>query len=435
MKDYRREDFLDEYSSSEKDIGELQEISDLLSEMEGVQLSSSFQAGLRKKLLAKAAEQKDAEYGKSAERGKFPFMLFANTSHDMKKRRRLLPVFAAAAAVLLVVSVTIFYSGGGVFSLAGVTSSREEPPSDTRVSLFNGDEEETESDEQERGAELYSPGEERLPGDENDDEENDLDEKKDVDEENDLDEADEAEKDERGQLKEDTKQSEEKTDPEQHTPTREETDEKEDKGDPEHEIWENRKDFRLAGEINMSPTYYPAQEKDKLEAASEINYTWEPGKISIATNDSKAFGTSSWGVNILSSKGFAVSENEIEVEIFETEEGKIAELFYKAQGRRPTLIVHYKEESGNILFSYEEKGEVAQPGFYKLLKPEEALKKVGRLDLYAPDEKLSLSFQKVSFSYHEFFKKGEEESIRLPAYKFVGMGDHGELEIYLPAVK
>lgn len=434
MKDYRREDFLDEYSSSEKEIGELQEISDLLSEMEGAQLSSTFQAELRKKLLAKAAEQKDVEYGNSAERGKFPFMLFANTSHDMKKRRRLLPVFAAAAAVLLVVSVTIFYSGGGVFSLAGVTSSREEPPSDTTVSLFNGDEEETEGDEQERGAELYSPGEERLPGDKNDDEEKGVGVDEDEDEEKDLEAEAEAEADEGGELKEDTKQSEEKTDPEQHTPTREETDEKEDKGDPEHKIWENRKNFRLAGEIKMSPTYYPAQEKDKLEAASEVNYTWEPGKISIATNDSTAFATSSWGVKILSGKGFAVSENEIEVQTFENEEGSYAEILYKARGN-PTLIVHYQEENGSITFSYQEKGGVAAPGFYKLLDPAEAIKGVRQLELFAPTEKISLSFQKVSFTYHNFLQEGKDESIKLPAYKFVGMGAHGEVEIYLPAVE
>ena len=143
------------------------------------------------------------------------------------------------------------------------------------------------------------------------------------------------------------------------------------KNDPEFEVWKNRQNFVVAGQINLPPVYYGV-ERDAALPAERVNCSWTPRKTIVyrETGEAGVFGTEDWAEEILSNNGFIFSDGDyLECNLQETQKGLFAEVSYRPQksaGKALTLVLHCQEGTGILSYYYKEEGEAAQPGYYPL---------------------------------------------------------------------
>jgi len=403
VRDYERDEFLKEFYSSEKESRELEEVASIIRNAQSFTSSPSFQLRLREKLFS--GENKAAVQNRPS----------PPLPSRWKKTSWSIPAFAAAAAVILILSLTI---PQGTVDPDITAQNGENGPT---VSQFDdlGDDESGSIPVDPTDERDLSPsadeGEEEVPVEPQD---------RDTARE-DIDAADPEEPPAAPE------QDREKTTPgpeEETVP-----------GEPQFDVWNKQRSFRLAGPVKFTPLQY-AGGGDDTAAAS---YVWEPSKIAIMDKETGEIGSTSWAQEVLRGEGFMFSKGDyLRTTVQETQKGTFVEIVYGAQGSAASpLYIYYQEGVGVVSYYYEERGAAAAQGFYALLSPSQAfIEQVNEVDVYAPVRRLTFSFQEVSFTYHDFTieKNGEQQRVTLPAYSFLGMEvspGAEEFRIHVPAVK
>ncbi len=450
------DEFLAEVCSSENECKELQEVASLLHGMKEELPSSSFQASLRKKLMAQARLQSgqagtSAKNHGHAEEGSAVPTIFEDKEHNRWKRFK--PIMAAAAAVMLV--LVLYFSFGPQDWRAGVADSDE--PTDQFFAFRNfpwlpermtpaesdtgevladepREEEETETDPSE--GHLGVDGEQAPETDQPTDPEADAETREDS-EDQDAVIAEEppAQPDDSQDLEGDGK-------PAEGEETQGDSGKEEDpiSPGPEFDIWEKEQVVRLAGVVDLPKLYY-GQVDDEREPVENIEYSWKPGIIAEASVRSDELGSEEWARKILSDEGFPVSSNDrLEINQQVTQKGTYLEIvFLPRRIASLPMVIYYQEDRGIIGYYYEENGGTLQTGYYPILSPSRAFEQIEDIQVYSDQQWLDFSFRKVYLEYHEFVIKenGEEQLTRLPAYRFTGTEltqGGSQIHVYLPAV-
>ncbi len=458
MKDNPANEFLKEISSSPKERAELQEVASLLSNMQEELPSSSFQANLRAELLERARQQSK----QAAESSPYNGPAAHNTVfHPLVEKPAAIlhgqlprPVFALAAALLCV--LILFFSLGPQDWGAGVADPDETPAEiiaardpeiyqeeevssagelpepeketagpETAVPSEKDDlEEGTARDEEQKSADHLAEGAEN--GTESDQEQPDQRPGR-----NGPDPA--AEQDDPALQEEPERGGQPEREPEKETDPL--------PMEPQFDIWEKERAFRLAGVIHHPELHYGEQGAEDRGPVGNIAYSWRPGMFVEASVKNYPTGSEDWAKRVLSEEGFSVHPGDkLAVTAQETQRGKFLEIFFTPQrGSALPLVVYYEKERGIIGYYYQEKGTALQAGYYPILDPARAFGQIKDVPVYSEYKRLDFSFRKVSLVYHDFklLKNGKQQLIKLPAYRFTGMEisrGGSEIDIYLPAV-
>jgi hypothetical protein len=393
---------LEKLCSSDEEIKDLKELASLLSGMEPVQPSPSFQSELKSKLLAEKAGTKARIFPWG---GKFWIR----------------PSFAAVAALILVVSLSVFYSAEHPVKREPLTAAQKE--------LVSNQAELTKPDTGEvpdgQGGEEQETGEEEVS----------------------WEQVPETEK--RGQNElpavDDDKSVTSGSHEQAPLPSQGGLEEGEQlRKEPQFEIWEKQQVLQLAGGVKLPDYYYHAGAGDADLELAEAKHTWRPGgKYVIVLNNGDQHSMESKVTKTLSTKGFQVEGAYLEInDIQETQKGVFAEVFFKPQKSSPddpVLVVYYEEGKDITAYYYEEKGKTAKPGFYPLLSPSQAFERSKEANIYAASQPLRFSFQEVELTCYDFLLEGsgQQKTVKLPAYCFTGMettSNGQEFKLYLPAV-
>ncbi len=456
MKKQPMDEFLEELCSSEKERKELQEVAFLLHEMKEERPSSSFQASLKKKLMAQARLQSGqagttAKDHGHAEEGSAVPTIFEHKEHTRWKRFK--PIMAAAAAVMLV--LVLYFSFGPQNWRAGVADSDE--PTDRffvfrnfhrlpeRITPAESDNRdvlaEEPRDEQERETDP-SEGYLEVDGEQASDADQPSDPGADTGTPEESEEQDAVIAEEPPLQPDDSQDLEEVEKPSEGEDTRGDSGKEEDpiSPEPEFDIWEKEHVVRLAGAVDLPKLYY-GQVDDEREPVENIEYSWKPGIIAEASVSSDTLGSEEWARKTLSDEGFPVSSNDrLEINQQVTQKGTYLEIvFLPRRSASLPMVVYYQEDRGIIGYYYEEKGGTFQAGYYPILSPSRAFEQIKDIPVYSDQQRLDFSFRKVSLEYHEFVIKenGEQQLTRLPAYRFTGVESSqggSEIHVYLPAV-
>lgn len=423
MGQFKWDESVEELCSSAEEIQKLKEVASLLCNMPKVQSSSSFQSELRARLMEKALSEEIS----ASEKNKWRNFMHKGFKYS-EKIRLSSPLIAAAAVFFLVISLTVFYNKGMFKPYSAPKASEENVP---EIIV----EPHPDSSQQEQYIASAQQEPDEVPPEEN--------VHTPVDPEENLSEittpADSPPPDKP------PVDNPVQAEPETETERGEDAQSQPVKMDPEFEALKDRQSFQLAGQINLPPVYYGAEE-DAGALAENVSCSWSPRKIVFSTDPAEAriFGTEAWAKETLSNNGFIVREGDyLQVNLQETQKGLFAELFYrpqKSEGKALTLVLHCQEGLGIISYYYKEEGEAAKPGFYPLLSPAEAFKQVDALKWFATSQRLNFSFQEVVLTYGDFLleQNGRQETVKLPAYRFLGMEtlhSGGEIRLLLPAVK
>ncbi|MGI5876534.1 MAG: hypothetical protein ACOX6X_06955 [Dethiobacteria bacterium] len=413
------EETWEEFCSSDEDIAELKELASLLSKMEPVQASPSFQEELKKRLF----EQEKAD----------PAL-----KKNLRIGRWARPLFATAAALILVVSLTFFYGDARpgqpgqqdpLFTAREDFASKSMKSGEVLVEEPSGGEKNREKTnevvvESGSGVEEPTPGQEPGTLDAHGDDPH-------------QDSNPPPIKEETGPVSEQEVES-----PLPRTQDNLVEEEETIKEEPQFEIW--GKQVQLAADIKLPDYYYDAVAGEKDLAPADVKYAWRPGgKFSIAVNGEEKPGLEPKISKKLSEKGFQVEGAYLKINsIQETQKGVFAEVFFKprkSSADDPHLVVYYEEDKDIISFYCEEKGKPAGTAYYRLLSPAQAFERTKDAKIYASTELLNFSFQVVNLTYYDFpLGDGRQEKlVKLPAYCYTGMetGPEGkEFKLYLPAV-
>jgi hypothetical protein len=420
---------LEEYCTSPEEIEELKGLVSLLSQMEQIQASPSYQQELKMRLL----EREKADLALK-ERKAFSLSNFKNWRASSWIR----PLFATAAAFLLVISLTVFYGDARSGQQGSLHTAREDfvrktlPLNEISAEDHSGkgmeesNEGTVEIGENVDGDKINAvePPPEQSPG---------------------------------AEVNQDLPQHEHNTSPVQEeigTPPEQKketplpvqsqdnpAEEGTIKEEPQFEIWGKKLQAQLAASVKLPDYYYNVVAGEKDFGLAEAKYDWRPGgKIVIMVNGNDEAGLEADVSKKLSGKGFQVDGAYLKVNsIQETQKGNFAEVFFKSQkcsADDPLLVVYYEEGKDIVSFYCEEKGGT---GYYLLLTPAQAFERSKEAKVYASSELLRFSFQEVNLTYYDFPQGDgrQEKLVKLPAYCFTGMetGPGGkEFKLYLPAV-
>ncbi len=456
MKKQPMDEFLEELCSSEKERKELQEVASLLHDMKEELPSSSFQASLKKKLMAQARLQSGQagtpakNHGHVEERSAVPSVSI-NKEHARWKRLR--PILAAAAAVMLV--LVLYFSLGPQNWRAGVADSDEPtdrffafrsfPRLPERITPAEGDTGDVLAEESRDAQERETdPSEGHLGVDEAQvpDADPPADPGADTGTPEESEDPDTVITEEPPLQPDDPQDPEEVEKPAEGDETQGDSGKEEDpiSPEPEFDIWEKEQVVRLAGAVDLPKLYY-GQVDDEQEPVKNIEYSWSPGVVAEASVSADSLGSEEWARKILSDEGFSVGSNDrLEINQQVTQKGTYLEIvFLPRRNAFLPMVIYYQEDRGIIGFYYEEKGGTLQAGYYPILSPSRAFEQIKDIPVYSDQQRLDFTFRKVSLEYHEFMVKqnGEQQMTRLPAYRFTGIESSqagSEIRVYLPAV-
>lgn len=456
MKKQPMDEFLEELCVSEKERQELQEVASLLHEMKEVLPSSSFQASLKRKLMAQARLQSgqgvspSENHGNAEEGAAVPIVMEKKEPAPWKRFR---PMLAAAAAVMLV--LVLYFSFGPQYWRAGVADSDEStdrffafrnfPLLPERIPPAEVDPGDVIAEEpREEGETETVPSEGRLEADREQVPEADPSSDPGADSETreETESQDAVIAEEPPEQPDDPQAPEGVEGPAEGEETRGDSGKEEDpiSPEPEFDIWDKEQVVRLAGVVDLPKLYYGLV-ADEQELVKNIEYSWRPGVVAEASVSSDELDSEEWARKVLSDEGFPVSMNDrLEINQQVTQKGTYLEIvFLPRRSASLPMVIYYQEGRGIIGYYYEEKGEILQAGYYPILSPSRAFEQIKDIPVYSDQQRLDFSFRKVSLEYHEFVikKNGEQQVNQLPAYRFTGteLSQAGrEIHVYLPAV-
>ena len=444
MKEKSMDKFLEDLCSSEKEREELQEIASLISSMQGEQPSSSFQARLKEELMEQASRQAAGNTNNSTSEHKPRFYW-----------KRFRPMYAVATAAAVILAFLVLFTDA-LPPWGSSTADPDKPPSEriisirnfTRIPDISRAEETEEIDILEKDPETEKDVSDNIT--ENDQKST---EEKTSREQGEQDavvhDRDQTSGEQVGDAEKTSKEDE--PEPTDETDKLDEVDkpqtEPEEEPDPltpepDFDIWEKEQSVRVAGVVDLPEIKYGNKAIDEQEPVGSIEYSWRPGMIVEASVKTSEIGTTQWARKLLADEGFTVGTNDsLEITQQKTQKGTFVEIVL-TPGRSTVLpmVVYYHEDRGIIGYYYEEKGSVLQAGYYPILSPSRAFEQIKDVPVYSEHKRLVFSFRKVSLEYHEFIivRNGEQQSTRLPAYRFTGMEINrggAEIDIYLPAVR
>ncbi len=419
---------MEDLCSSEKEIQELREVASLLCGMQKAQSSPLFKDNLKARLMEGAGTEASGSPGKKS--GLFKLKTFCS-----RKKNGLLgsPVFSAAAVLLLIVAVTFFYNQGpAVYNPEIADPSR---PRDPEIYISSGGRNAEEQFPESGGAVIPpAKGENEDPPPVKDPPEENPAGHEGVSIPEDL----EATAPETGIV----------NDPQPVDPAGPGKPVSGEEGalkkEPDFEALKNGKALALVGKVKPASVYYGVKKEDRPDPADNTRCLWEPRKKTLSNfrGEGGTIGTETWAMEILLNEGFMVkSADQLQVVPQETQKGIYAEIVYKEQSsdrQNPALVLLFGAEEGIMSYYYQEQGEYAEPGFYRLLSPTQAFKQVQELQWYTSQPRMSFTFQEVSLIYYQFEVEegGGKKTITLPAYCYVGMSlSHGDaFKVYVPAV-